>query len=337
MLATGDILTDAPLRVASAAAGARTNKRYDFDGILAPVAPIVAAADLAICHMEVPVGRPGQLSGNYGNSAYGGILLVAPYELAGDLDEVGFDRCSTASNHSWDIGPEGIASTLDAFDELGITHTGTARTPQEAGHELFTVNGVRVAHLSFTIFSNTGLAPERWRFDYASSPRQIADAVRSTRAAGAEVVIVSLHTSKELLPAPTPNDRAFTTALVGMADIDLVVQHGPHVIQPMELVGDTWVYWSLGNFLSGMGEPADRRYRETSLDGLLAWARFTERTGEPGRFGVDPTTVLLCTEQGSRVVHAGIAERDDPGLSPSVRAQLDACITRSTRLVPKSL
>jgi poly-gamma-glutamate capsule biosynthesis protein CapA/YwtB (metallophosphatase superfamily) len=41
-----------------------------------------------------------------------------------------------------------------------------------------------------------------------------------------------------------------------MTHIDLLVEHGPHVIQPVEQVNGTWVYWSVGKLISGMGIPS---------------------------------------------------------------------------------
>lgn len=65
--------------------------------------PLIESADLAICHMETPIGvldgRVGEVSRNNGF-----LQFIAPYELAADLADAGFDRCSTASNHLMDLG-----------------------------------------------------------------------------------------------------------------------------------------------------------------------------------------------------------------------------------------
>jgi poly-gamma-glutamate capsule biosynthesis protein CapA/YwtB (metallophosphatase superfamily) len=165
-------------------------------------------------------------------------------------------------------------------------------------------------------------------------------AVAAARSAGAEVVIVSLHTFRERDPAPTPLDRDFTTRLVAEADIDLVVQHGPHVVQPLELVGGTWVFWSVGNLVSAMGEPGDPRYGPTALDGLLAWVRFTESASIPGRFDVHPTPVVVCAEIGSRHVYPGVATLEGaaaPPIGSGLRTQLEACVARTKALVPSAI
>jgi len=330
LAATGDVLTEGTV-VAAAASYAAPGQKYDFAPIFAPVAPILQSVDLAICHMELPIGGPNDHPGVYGRSPYGGNLLLAPHEVAAGLSATGFDRCSTASNHSIDLGVGGINSTLDAFDAVGVTHVGTARTPIESGLTTFVVNGVRLAHLSYTTSLNTN-PTDAFRLNYARSPERVAADVAAARLLGAEIVIVSMHVGMELLPAPTSGDRAFITTLTSLADVDLVIEHGPHVIQPLEQVNGTWVFWSVGNFVSGMGWAQAGRYADQrTADGLIATARFIETT--PGNFTVDPTPVLICNEHNSRTVYPVITTLFDQTISPALRDQLQQCLARSAPVV----
>jgi poly-gamma-glutamate synthesis protein (capsule biosynthesis protein) len=293
---------------------------------------MLSAADIAICHMEMPIGDPDARPGVYGRSPYGGNLILAPHEIAIGLRRAGFDRCSTASNHSYDLGEYGITSTLAALDSVGISHVGTARAPSESTVNVVTVNGVRLAHLAYTRYTNTVLSPDPWRVNFATTPAQVAADVAAARAAGAEVVVVSLHLSRELLSAPIPEDRQFVTELTALAHVDLVVQHGPHVIQPVERVNGTWVYWSVGNFIAGMGSPSTGKYHDLrTLDGLAATARFTETS--TGSFAVEPWPVLLCIEPATRTVYAPITALAGQ-LPPFVRTELEACLARSLPVVP---
>ena len=311
LLATGDVLTESPVALAAAAFAAGTPSRFDFAPLFGPITAMLSSADIAICHMEMPIGAPDDRSGVYGRSPFGGNLILAPYEIAGALRRVGFDRCSTASNHSNDLGVPGIDTTLAALDAAGITHAGTARTPNEATTTLLTVNGVKLAHLAYTRYSNTVLPADPWRVNFAATPQQVAADVSAARAAGAEVVVVSVHISKELLSEPAPEDRQFITDLTALAHIDLIIEHGPHVIQPVEQVNGTWVYWSVGNLISGMGSASRGKYADQrTLDGIAAGARFTETS--PGTFTVEPWPVLLCNEVFTRVVYAPIGAGPEP-------------------------
>ena len=327
LIATGDVLTESPVLIA-----AGTNAGYDFAPLFAPIAPMLSSVDIAICHMEMPIGAPGDRPGVYGHSPFGGNLILAPYEIAGALRAAGFDRCSTASNHSNDLAESGINTTLAALDAAGISHTGTARSPAEAATELVTVNGVKLAHLAYTRYSNTVLPVDPWRLNFAATPAQVAADVNAARAAGAEVVVVSLHLSQELLPAPFPEDRQFVTDLTTLAHIDLIVEHGPHVIQPVEQVNGTWVYWSVGNFISGMGTSSRGKYADTrTLDEIAASARFTETSA--GTFNVEPWPVLLCDDPFTRVVYAPLSGFPHP-LTPATQSAINQCIQRSISVVP---
>ena len=293
LIATGDVLTESAVNDAAAAAASGTGRRYDFAPLFGPITPMVSSADIAICHMEIPIGVPGERAGIYGSSPFGGHLLLAPYEIASDLERTGFDRCSTASNHSNDLAEPGIDTTLAALDAAGISHAGTARSRAEATTDLLTVNGVRLAHLSYTRYSNTALPADPWRLNFAASPAQVAADVTAARAAGAEVVVVSLHIVQELLPAPLPAARQF------------VVEHGPHVAQPVEKVNGTWVYWSVGNLISGMGTPGRGVFADPrTLEELAATARFTETA--PGVFGVETWPVVLCNDPFTRKVYPSV-------------------------------
>ncbi len=331
--AVGDWLSEGLVNNAAAAA-APPGVRYDHEPLLRATTPYIQQADLAICHMEVPIGLPGAKAGFIDRSAYGTSLIAAPYEAAGDLRRVGFDRCSTASNHSNDLGNAGIDSTLNAFDAAGITHTGTARTPEEANVDVFGVNGVWVAHMSYARNSNTGWPRDAWRLDKAVTATKVINDVAAARAAGAEVVIVSLHVYVEMQKSPYSDDRALVNTITSQADVDLIVIHGPHVVQPIEQVNGTWVYWSLGNFISGMGVSGRGKYTDTrTLDGLMATARFTEQPD--GTWLVEPWTILLCNVTGSRKVYPGLTTLLDPTISSTLRAQLQACVDRTLPVEPR--
>ena len=104
-------------------AAADTGAGYDFSPMLAPIAPRLTAADLAICHLEVTLARPEDAPSSYPR-------FRAPGALATDLAEAGFDGCSVASNHALDFGEEGVAATLDGLDAAGLAHAGTAPAPE---------------------------------------------------------------------------------------------------------------------------------------------------------------------------------------------------------------
>jgi len=329
--AVGDFLSEGLVNT-QAAAAAPSGVRYDYEPLLRPIESVVQQADLAICHMETPVGRPGAKVGFAGTSPYGTHLIAAAYEAPFDFKRVGFDRCSTASNHANDLGLAGIDSTLDALDAAGLSHTGTARTAAEAVPHPFVVNGVQVAHMSYARNSNTGFPHDAWRVRQAVTATNVINDVATARANGAEVVIISLHVYVEMQKGPTADDRALVNQIVAQAHPNLIVIHGPHVVQPVERVNGTLVFWSVGNLLSGMGASDRGKYADLrTLDGLLATVRFTQQPD--GSWSTEPWTVLLCNVTGSRKVYLGLTTLLDPSISATLRSQLQACATRASAVV----
>ncbi|URN13950.1 CapA family protein [Streptomyces radiopugnans] len=287
---------------------------HDFTRILAGVKPVVAPADIALCHMETPYGdEDGPFTGYP--------LFRSPPQLARALRTTGYDSCSTASNHSLDDGFEGVRRTLDALDAAGVRHTGTARSAAEAARPaLLEVGGARIAHLSYTYGTNGIPLPgdRPWAVSLLEPDRVLADA-RAARRAGADVVIVSLHWGTEWQQAPDAAQkelaRRLTAARTGAGrDIDLLIGTHNHVPQPYEKVNGTWVVYGLGDQVASFVPEEKRSGNEGSM------ARFTFAP-ENGRWSVakaeflvghsdtgPPFRVVRATAENFPEVHARVRE-----------------------------
>ncbi|MEP6296071.1 MAG: CapA family protein, partial [Ilumatobacter sp.] len=142
-----------------------------------------------------------------------------------------------------------------------------------------------------------------------------------------------IHVGKELLPGPDPTDRTLVQRLTAMADVDAVFVHGPHVVQPFEIVNDTPVWWSLGNFVSEMGPPSVGRYADArTADGLLAFVDFSER-GDGG-FDAVTRSIAICNDLADRTVRVASVSLADPDLPARVRTELTGCRERTRLVVP---
>jgi poly-gamma-glutamate synthesis protein (capsule biosynthesis protein) len=273
-VATGDVLIHQDLELTAGAL--RGDGSYDFSSVLAPVAPLIRAADLAICHFETPVAPRGGPYRGYPTFA------VQP-EIVDALAGAGFDLCSTASNHSLDDGADGLVRTLDALDAAGIAHSGTYRTQADSLQPtIVDVHGIKVGHVAATYGLNGGGPPadRAWEVSVADVPDvagMLAAAARA-KAAGAQVVIASLHCCVEYQHDPTGAQVAAVRTLLASPDIDLVLGHHAHVVQPFEQIGGKWVAYGLGNFVAEMAKEGDP-YDEVA-------ARFTFTRGADGRFRV---------------------------------------------------
>lgn len=270
IVATGDLLIHMPIaRQAQVYAGGHG---YDFRPMLAPVKPLLAAADLAICHLETPLSADDTNISGYP-------VFNTPHELADAIKEVGYKGCSTASNHAIDAGADGVTATLDALDEAGIAHAGTARTREEAeAIEVHTVKGVRIAHLSYTYGTNGIPAPasQPWLVNVTDVARILADAARAKQA-GAQFVVVSMHWGVEYQTAPTPEQQAQARTLLASPDVDLILGDHVHVLQPVQKIGDKYVIYGLGNLLSNQSPAAG--LTPNTEDGAILTAQVRAQNG----------------------------------------------------------
>ena len=316
---TGDILTHSPVVRVAQASGATVGLPYDYRPMFADVAPLLSAADLAVCHLETPLSPDGQ------GLSYFPVFTV-PREIADAVAWAGYDACSTASNHSVDGGAAGVTDTLDVLDAAGIPHAGMARTPDEgATPRLLDVNGVTVGHLSYTYGLNGFSLPagKPWLVDLIDADRILAEA-RAARAAGAEFVLVSVHWGEQYLTAPTEQQSALAHQLLAAPEVDLIAGHHAHVVQPVERIGDKWVAYGLGNFLSnqsgrccaaGTQDGVIVRFTVAERDGrfVVAGARYEPTWVEPGTYRIVPVLAALA----------------DPATPPGLRAALEASRART--------
>jgi poly-gamma-glutamate synthesis protein (capsule biosynthesis protein) len=267
--ASGDLLIHSPVAQRALALGG--GRSYDFAPLFAPVRRRIARADLALCHVETPL-VPGPV--------HGYPSFRTPPALARSIRRVGWDACSTASNHSLDAGEYGVGTTLRALRAAGVKATGTARSARTRRRTtMLRARGVKVALLSYTAVSNGQAVPHPWTVNWASPGRILGDARRARRR-GARVVIVNLHWGAEYVHAATPPQRALARRLTRSPAIDAIVGQHAHVVQPVRRVRGKPVVFGEGNLISnqtpGCCAPG-------AQDGLIALIDFVIRPGRPVR------------------------------------------------------
>lgn len=298
---------------------------YDFDPMLAELRPLLESADLAVCHLETPIAPEGE---EYSTAPMYGV----PAEVVTAIADAGFDRCSTASNHTYDRRSAGIDHTVDVLAAAGLGQSGMARTPTEIEPRVFEVNGVAVAHLSYT-FSFNGLelpADEQWRSALVDPERIVADA-HTARTLGAEVVIVSLHWGVEGRSAVSGWQRQIAEQITAPGEIDIVVGHHAHVLQPIEQVNGVWVVYGLGNMISNL--PTSDQWPAACEDGAVATFTVTvgvDGTATVGRPNIEPTWV---ERDGGWVVHAVRTLLADPAIGDGTRGRLERSLARTAAVL----
>ena len=280
---------------------------YDFAPMWDDVRGLISSVDLAVCHLEVPIAPPGEEPSTY--PFYG-----APRELVTGIASAGWDRCSTASNHTFDRGTRGIDATLAAFDEEGLTQAGMARTADEIAPKVIEVDGVKVTHLSYTFGYNGLEAPagQEWRSARTDAKRIVKDA-RTAKDLGAQAVIVSMHWGVEPLSEIVPKQRDLAEEITQSGLVDLVVGHHSHVVQPIEQVNGVWVVFGMGNHISA--HPTREFFPPASQDGVIVTVDFEvndDGSVDVARPVVHPTWVDKDAGYVIRDVLAQLARDDVP-------------------------
>lgn len=202
-------------------------------------------SDLVFANLETPVhrGRP--------ESAVPEVMLNHMHFNAsenlfrifnGNGKYRGFDILSTANNHSFDMGEEGVIETLRFLREKDILAVGTAANPEEK--DLITViekKGMRIAFLAYTYCLNHLELPKGKEYlantarlnlpDADLSP--LRDLVSKAREV-ADLVVLALHNGNAYQAYPSQHTVNNVHRLFDECGPDLILGSHPHNPQPIE-------------------------------------------------------------------------------------------------------
>jgi len=194
--------------------------------------------------------------------------------LVQSLVESGIDVVSTANNHSLDRLSLGVDRTLDALDEAGLPYTGTRRrSSSDRWYTITEVQGIRLAWLACT-YSTNYIEDQGWLRSERPFLRdqvlycfdeedEVVGHVRDLAArSDVDAVIVTPHWGDEYQANPNDEQVRLAHRLANAGATAIIGSH-PHVTQPWErFVTDdgreTFVLYSLGNFVSGQSHLARR-------------------------------------------------------------------------------
>jgi hypothetical protein len=293
----GNNLDSAWASRASQRLGWRVSPTPDPEGLLDPLRPLLADADVILLNIEGAIGE-GPASSKCGQFARNCYAFRQPPSAAAALARLGDSAAvvgNVANNHAMDAGRSGFDATLRTLGLAGVHATGA----DTLGTVVVTPRGDTVVVLGF---STAHAGPD---------PRNLAAVRRHvTRAASvAPRVVVTMHMGAEGTAAQrTPNESerylgedrgnsvAFARAAVDAGAV-VVFGHGPHVMRAAEWYGGALILYSLGNLLTygpfSLGEPLNRGgIACVSLDatGAVTRAVFrSTRQDPPGVLRWDPT------------------------------------------------
>lgn len=235
LMLVGDIML-------SRAVGEKMKKENNWHWPFLKIADYLEEADLLFGNLEGPISDKGRNVG----SIYS--FRADPQVIEG-LKYAGFEILSVANNHLGDWGKEAMEDTFRILKENGIDYVGGGYNEVEAHSPIIKeLDRNKIAFLAYTDLgsrywmargNNSGIA-------WIDKERIQEDIKRAKIQAG--IVIVSIHTGEEYAIHSNAIQRSLARTAVE-AGADLVIGHHPHVIQEIEKHKDSYITYSLGNFV----------------------------------------------------------------------------------------
>jgi len=200
---------------------------------------ILTRADVSIANLEVALCNKNEASGRG---------VRGDRELFKKIHkEVPFSVYSFANNHILDAGPEALNKTFAYFDAEKIHYVGGGANRKLAETPLFIVAGaVKVGILAFAQRENQ-IAGETAPGAAELTPDKVLKAAKSLLSQ-CDVTVVVMHDGFEFMDFPRIEFRNLCHELAEIG-IKLIIAHHSHVPQGIEMVNDSLIFYSLGNFL----------------------------------------------------------------------------------------
>lgn len=171
---------------------------------------------------------------------------------------IGFNLISLANNHTLDKGEKGVRSMLRFWRKREAKHkeiytTGSfesIRARNKIQHKILQKNGISYAMLAYTYGTNGIPLPKGKEYLVNIYTKEMLQSDIESIRKEVDLLIVSIHWGVEYTHKPTKEQRDIAKFLADLG-VDIVIGNHPHAIQPIERIGDTLVFYALGNFISG--------------------------------------------------------------------------------------
>ena len=235
LIAVGDVLIHESVYL-----DAYNNGTYDFHKMFTEIEPIISKYDLKFCNQESPIG--GSVLGISGYPSFN-----SPDEIGDEIVNLGFNLISLANNHLLDKGEDAALYSNSFWKTKNVITSGSYSSEEERNEiRVYEQNGIKYAFLAYTTLSNRK-TNKSYLINMYDEERVKSDIEKIKNQV--DVIIVSMHWGEEYVNMPNSSQKQIATYLSSLG-VNLIIGHHPHVVQPVEYVGDTLVIYSLGNFIS---------------------------------------------------------------------------------------
>lgn len=226
---------------------AEVGDTYNFKPMLELMKPIISKYDLAYYNQETILGGK-----ELGLSTYP--RFNSPYELGDDFLDTGFNLISMANNHTLDRGETAVINSCTYWKEkektLGVYTAGSYCSLEDRDAvKIYEKNGIKYAMLSYTTTTN-GIYPpsgKEYLTNIYSDEKAKTDIEKYRDKV--DLLMVAMHWGEEYTHKPVYSQTRIANYLSSLG-VDIIIGAHPHVVEPIEKIGDTLVIYSLGNFIS---------------------------------------------------------------------------------------
>lgn len=245
LLAVGDNL----IHTQVIESGEKADGSLNYDFLYSNLKDEISAADIAVVNQETILG--GDELGYSGYPSFN-----SPTEIGDALIDTGFDVVLEATNHSMDMGLEGVENTIDYWKQHPqITTIGINENKEESEQiKVVEKNGIKIAMLNYTYSLNGYSLPDGMPYLVNMlDKKKMAEDIKKAEET-ADITIVFPHWGTEYQYKASSYQEDLTDFFYEQG-VDLVIGSHPHVLEPVEWIekGDghrMLVYYSLGNFMS---------------------------------------------------------------------------------------
>ncbi len=204
--------------------------------------------DLVIANLEGPITSHTSRTIDANGKAIPGFSFTFPTSTAVLLNESGIDIVSLANNHADNFGREGLTQTIQYLGDAGVQYFGNPT------NSLFDIASSSYVHCPLPSRSADSTNPSciafigYHQFTYKNEAHILAEVVRYEADPRIAFTVVFPHWGEEYQKVPNQNQISLAHQWVD-SGADLIIGAHPHVVQSIEVYKDTYIYYSLGNYI----------------------------------------------------------------------------------------
>lgn len=212
---------------------------------------------------------------------------------------LGFNFFNLANNHSFDYGIPGVHETLSSFKDLqsespGIVYGGIGYRSDILRPKVFEKNGIRFAFASVSIADGYRATNQTPGVLYIRNDQDYRDLMMAFKKTDADFKILSTHVGVEGQNNLDPGQQARFRYAIDYGGVDLIIGHHPHVVRPIEKYKNSWIFYSLGNYLM-LGSADMTKKADINQDWGMFARLYLERDYSTGKVRVEAAEVIPLT------------------------------------------